>query len=405
MIPIETSTLGLHTLKQYEPLIGPANAQRISKKADELRGLRVVHVSSTYYGGGVAEILTPLTLMMNAMGIETGWHMIQGTPAFFSSTKKIHNALQGEQLELSEADKKIYEQVVFENALRFHFPDCDTIIVHDPQPLPLVRHFPQRKMPWIWQCHVDLSCPNAGTWDYLRKFTEQYDVGVFSLPTYAMGLDVDQRFFTPAINPFSPKNREMSDDEINDCLNNYRIPTDRPLIAQISRFDKWKDPLGVIEAFRKARKEVDGTLVLVGNDAVDDPEAAGILESINSSIDEGIIVLRIDDSNLVNALQRRADVVLQKSIREGFGLTVTEAMWKGAVVVGGNVGGIRQQITDGDNGFLVDTIDQAAQRIVQILTDHDLRQRLSLRARETVRQRYLMSRLLEDWIDLLSTFH
>src|SRR5262249_1000718 len=332
-----------------------------------LRAMHLVHISSTFYGGGVTEILTPLTLMMNAMGIDTGWRIIQGTPAFFSCTKKLHNTLQGETIEVSEADKAIYEQVVFENATRLHIEDCDALIVHDPQPLPLVEHFKERDVPWIWQCHVDLSAPNPAVWSYLRGFVEQYDSAILSMPDYAQELGIEQRFITPAINPFSPKNREMSDDEINDCLEHYRVPSDRPLVVQVSRFDRWKDPLGVIEAFRKATEQVDATLRLGGNNAVDDPECGVILETIQSSLDERVIVLTVDDPNLVNALQRRAAVVLQKSLREGFGLTVTEAMWKGAAVVGSNVGGIRRQIRDGQNGFLVGSIDQAAERIAQIL--------------------------------------
>jgi trehalose synthase len=399
---VAASTLGLHSLEQYEPLIGAEATRRISRKAETVRALHVVHVSSTFYGGGVTEILTPLTLMMNTLGIETGWRMIQGTPGFFNSTKKLHNALQGQTVELSDTDKAIYEQVVFENALRLHIDECDAVIVHDPQPLPLVRHFPERDMPWIWQCHVDLSSPDPSTWKYLREFAEQYDTAVFSLPEYAQELRVGQRFFTPAIDPFTPKNREMSDQEISDCLAHYRVPIDRPLLLQVSRFDRWKDPTGVIAAFRKAREHVDCTLVLAGNNALDDPEAGVILESIHSSADERVIVLAVDDPNLINALQRRADVVLQKSLREGFGLTVTEAMWKGAAVIGGNVGGIRRQIADGENGFLVDNIDDTAERIVRILTDSELRRRLGSRAKETVRQNYLMSRLVEDWIDLLS---
>jgi trehalose synthase len=401
---IESATLGLHSLEDYEPLIGTKTAERILSKAAAIRALHVVHVSSTFYGGGVAEILSPLTLLMNAMGIETGWRMIQGTPDFFTCTKKIHNTLQGAAVEFSEEDKAIYEQVAFENATRLHLEDRDVIIVHDPQPLPLVRHFEGRQGPWIWQCHIDLTSPNPAEWNYLRKFVELYDAAVFSIPEYAQEVGIPQRFIMPAINPFSAKNCELSDDEITECLMRHDIPTDCPLIVQVSRFDKWKDPAGVIEAFHTARKQVDCTLVLLGNHAIDDPEGQVLLETIHSSVDERLIVISVDDPMLVNALQRRAAVVLQKSIREGFGLTVTEAMWKGAAVIGGNVGGIRKQIRDGENGFLVDTVDQTAERIVQLLKDSKLRERLGSNARETVRQNFLMSRLAEDWIDLLTTF-
>jgi trehalose synthase len=330
--------------------------------------------------------------MMNAIGIEAGWRQIQGTPAFFACTKKMYNALQGDRLAFSEEEKAIYEQVILENATRFHLTDCDAIAIHDPQPLPMIGHFPERSMPWLWQCHIDLSAPDAAAWNYLRGFVDRYDAAIFSLPDYAQDLDIVQRFVTPAINPFSAKNGEMAESEIDDCLSQYRIPTDRPLVTQISRFDRWKDPMGVIEAFRRVRQSVDCTLVLVGNSATDDPEGDVMLETIKSSIDERVVVVTADDPVLVNALQRRAAVVLQKSTREGVGLTVTEAMWKGAAVIGGNVGGIRHQIRDGDNGFLVDTIDQAADRIVQLL------------CAPTVRQKFLMSRLLEDWLDLLAGY-
>jgi trehalose synthase len=401
---VQRSTLGLHTLEQYEPLIGAATVERIAAKADLVRTMRVAHISSTFYGGGVTELLTPLTLMMNVTGIETDWHLIQGTPGFFGCTKKLHNTLQGESVAFSDAERTIYEQVVFENAMRLHLDDCDAIIVHDPQPLPLITHFPDREMPWLWQCHIDLSSPYAQTWTYLRHFVEQYNAAVFSLPEYGQELDIDQRFVTPAIDPFSAKNRELSDREIREFLRNYKIPSDRPLVTQISRFDRWKDPIGVLNAFRKAREQVDCTLVLIGNNASDDPEGGKILETIESVADEGIIVLSVDDPTLVNALQRSAAVVLQKSTREGFGLTVTEAMWKGAAVIGGDVGGIRHQIKDEWNGFLVNTPDQAAARIVQLLKDPGLRERIGSRAKESVRQNFLMSRLLEDWLDLLSKY-
>ena len=405
MVPSDSaaSTLGFCTLDDYASLIGPAAVDRIRAKANRMSTAHVINVSSTFYGGGVSEMLTPLTLMMNALGIETGWRMIQGTPAFFTITKKMHNALQGEAIEITPAEKDIYEQVVFENAVRLHIEDCDAVIVHDPQPLALVDHFAD-EVPWFWQCHVDLSQPHHSAWSYLRGFAEKYDANVFTLPEYGKPLATEQRFIWPAINPFSPKNRDLTDAEIADCLARHRIPTDRPLIVQISRFDRWKDPLGVIEAVRRARAAVDCTLVLLSNNAVDDPEGEVLLETIRNSPDERVIVLNVDDPVLVNALQRSAAVVLQKSTREGFGLTVTEAMWKGAVVVGGNVGGIRRQIRNGENGFLVDSVDEAAARIVQILQTPGLRGRLGVEARETVRQNFLMSRLAEDWLDLLAEF-
>jgi trehalose synthase len=402
MVEQERSEYRLASIEDYETLIGAEAVERISGKAARLRDLHVVNVNSTYYGGGVAEILSSLTLLMNAAGIKTGWRVIQGRPDFFSITKKIHNALQGGPINLSELKKNIYEEVVFENAMRLHL-DHDLVVVHDPQPLPLIR-FLRKRAPWVWRCHVDLSAPNAELWPYLAGFIEDYDAVVLSLPEYAQKLTTPQRFMMPAINPFATVNRPLSDKDIADRLDHYGIATDLPLVVQVSRFDKWKDPEGVIEAFNRARREVDARLVLVGNVATDDPEGQAVFESLLTLSDDRVRILSVQDSALVNALQRRAAVVLQKSIREGFGLTVTEAMWKGAAVIGGRVGGIRHQIEDGVSGFLVDTLPEAAARIVQLLENEKLRRSLGARARETVRERFLMTRLMEDWLDLIDAF-
>ena len=299
----------LASVETYEPLIGGAAVERILAKARLLRDLHLVNVTSTYYGGGVAELLSLLALLLNAAGIRTGWRVIQGRPDFFSVT--------------SELKRHIYEEVVNENAVRMHL-DHDLVIVHDPQPLSLIQHC-RKKAPWMWRCHVDLGRPDPTLWSYLARFIERYDAVVVSLPDYAQKLDPPQRFIMPAINPFSTTNKDLSEAEIDERLAHYDIPADLPL-------------------------------------------------------------------------------VVQKSLREGFGLTVAEAMWKGAAVVGGNVGGIRHQIDDGVNGFLVDGVEQAAARIVQLLQDPDLRRRLGAAAKESVRQRFLMTRLMEDWLDLIGAF-
>jgi trehalose synthase len=397
-----TNEFSLPSLEDYETLIGAEAVERILRKAARLHDLHVLNVNSTYYGGGVAEILSSLTLLMNASGIRTGWRVIQGRPDFFSITKKMHNALQGAEINLTDLKRSIYEEVCFENAARMHI-DHDLIIVHDPQPLPLVRFF-RKKAPWVWRCHVDLSQPHPQLWDYLAQFMERYDAVVVSLPEYAQKLSVPQRFIMPAINPFASTNKPLAEEQIDERLSHYGIPTDLPLVVQVSRFDKWKDPRGVIEAFQRARKQVQATLVLVGNVATDDPEGQEVFESVAKCRDERIVILSVQDSALVNALQRRAAVVLQKSLREGFGLTVTEAMWKGTAVIGGRVGGIRHQIEDGVNGFLVDSVDQAAERIVQLVRDRALRERLGAHARRTVCERFLMTRLMEEWLDLIAAF-
>lgn len=386
----------------YEPFIGPETVQRIKETARPLQDLHVVNINSTYYGGGVAALLSSLTLLMNSVGIKTGWRLIQGSPDFFSITKKMHNAMQGNEINLSDRKKEIYEGVVYENAMRNHI-EHDIVIVHDPQPLPIITHY-RKRGPWIWRCHVDLSNPDGELWEYLSPFIERYDAVILSCKEYAQNLRTPQLVFMPAIDPFSIVNQEMSEHEIEERLNHYNIPTDLPLVVQISRFDRWKDPEGVIAAFKLARRKVDCTLVLLGNVATDDPEGHEIFDSLLSLREERIIILSCQDTALVNALQRRAAVVLQKSIREGFGLTVTEAMWKGASVIGGNVGGIRYQIRDGKNGFLVSSVKEAAGRIVQLIKDKELRRRLGKNATETVKKHFLLTRYLEQYLDLFNAF-
>jgi len=393
----------LTQVEDYEPLVGEETIDRIREKARPLQGLHVVNVNSTYYGGGVAELLTSLTLLMNSLGIKTGWRVIQGDPDFFSITKKMHNALQGGEINLSDRKMEIYEKVIHENAVRNHLDSHNLVVIHDPQPLPMINHY-KKNGPWIWRCHVDLTNPNQELWDFLVPYVEKYDAVIFSLKDYAQKIKTPQIFFMPAIDPFKIKNREMSAEEIKERLDHYKIPTDLPLVVQISRFDRWKDPQGVIEAFKLARREVDCTLVLLGNVATDDPEGSELFESLLECREERIIILSHQDTALVNALQSRAAVVLQKSIREGFGLTVTEAMWKGTPVIGGNVGGIRYQIVDGVNGFLVSSVKEAAARIVQLVKDEKLRQRLGQKAKETVRQRFLLTRYLEQYLDLFNSF-
>jgi trehalose synthase len=389
-------------LKDYEQFVGTETVERIRKKAKQLQDLHVVNVNSTYYGGGVSQILASLTLLMNGLGIKTGWRVVHGPPDFFSITKKIHNALQGGKINLSDRKMQIYEQVIYENAIRNHL-DHDVVIVHDPQPLPIINHY-RKDCPWVWRCHIDLSRPNQEVWNYLVPFIEKYDAVILSSRDYKQKLKTPQLFFMPAIDPFSITNRELSQKEIDERLNYYSIPTDLPLVVQISRFDRWKDPEGVIQAFKLARKQVDCTLVLLGNVATDDPEGAEVYQSLLDNREERIIILSRQDGALVNALQCRAACVLQKSTREGFGLTVAEAMWKGTPVIGGNTGGIRYQIEDGVNGFLVSSIEQAAARIVQLVKDKELRVQLGKKARETVRQKFLLTRYLEQYLDLLNSF-
>jgi len=389
-------------LEDYERFIGSESVDRIYRKAEKLKGFHVANINSTYYGGGVAEMLSAGTLLMNSVGVKTGWRVIHGPPDFFSITKKMHNALQGGDIRLTEQKKDIYETVVLENSIRNHL-DHDLVIIHDPQPLPLIEHY-RKKGPWIWRCHVDLSNPHPELWTYLSRFVNQYDAAIFSIEDYRQSIRPPQVFFMPAIDPFSIKNRELSSNEIDERLSHYKIPTDLPLVVQVSRFDRWKDPAGVIEAYKLAREEADCTLVLLGNVATDDPEGGQVYDSLLKCREERIIILSVQDTALVNALQRKAKVVVQKSLREGFGLTVTEAMWKGAAVVAGNTGGIKHQIQNGENGFLVSSVQEAADRIVQLLQDDELRGHLGKAARHTVQERFLLSRYIEQYIDMFNAF-
>ena len=379
------------SVKRYEPIVGKNTIERIRSKAAPFKDIHITNVNSTYYGGGVSVLLSSLTMLLNNLGIKTGWRLIQGSPDFFGITKKMHNALQGSSFHLSERKKQIYQRVIHENAIRNHL-DHDFVIVHDPQPLFLINYF-RKRGPWIWRCHIDLSKPNQSLWNYLKPSIEKYDAVILSAEEYKQDLNTPQRIFMPAIDPFSIKNRELSEAEIYNRLKRYKIPTDLPLIVQISRFDKWKDPQGVIEAFQKIRKSIPSTLVLLGNVATDDPEGSEIYNKILSQREERIIILSQEDTALVNALQRKAAVVIQKSIREGFGLTVTEAMWKSRPVVAGNVGGIRYQIQDGQTGFLVSSVEETIDRTCYLLQNP-----------QKAKERFLMTRLVEQYLDLFNHF-
>ncbi len=398
----------MRSLEDYREIVGDEAINEIHQKAKNLYGKRVLHINSTYQGGGVAEILNSIVPLMNDVGIDAGWRIFHGNPDFFTITKKFHNALQGGKIRLTEMKKRLYVQANDDFSVYTHL-NHDCMIVHDPQPLPLIKFYKKRQ-PWIWRCHVDLSTPNKVVWDYLKYFILRYDKVILSSNAYRKKyLPVEQRVIYPAIDPLSPKNEELFDTVVEKYLKKFNILLDKPFITQISRFDKWKDPEGVLEAFELVRKKIDCRLVLCGSMAPDDPEAQHLYEKIREKargmIEKGEVVLVISENNiLVNALQRAASVVVQKSFREGFGLTISEALWKETPVVASNVGGIHIQIKDGDNGFLVEPKNTKgfAKRIIKLLENPKIGEEMGKKGKETVRKNFLMTRLLSDYLALLN---
>jgi len=396
----------MRTLEDYRDIVGKEVIADIHRRARRLYGVHILHINSTCIGGGVAEILNSFIPLMNDIGVDAGWRLFHGNPDFFTITKKFHNALQGEPINFTEMKKKLYIQAN-ETFSSYTHIDHDCVFIHDPQPLPLVKFY-KKKQPWVWRCHVDLSHPNRELWRFLEGFILRYDAMIISDEKYRKDIPIEQRVIYPTIDPLSPKNKELAPKVIAKYLKKFNIPNDKPIILQVSRFDKWKDPKGVIEVFELVKEEVDCRLVLCGNMATDDPEGALIYDEVKEKakkwMEKGDIILITYDNNiLVNALQRRSAVVVQKSIREGFGLAVTEALWKEKPVVASNVGGIPLQIKDGESGFLVEPRDTEgfAERILKILKDPELAKGLGKKGKETVRKNFLITRALIDYLDLL----
>jgi trehalose synthase len=398
----------MRSLENYRDIVGVEVLGEIYRKARKLYGKHILHINSTYHGGGVAEILNSLVPLMNDIGIDAGWRILHGNPDFFAITKKFHNALQGDAINLTATKRRLFLEAN-EAFSTFTHIDHDCVIVHDPQPLPLIR-FSKNRRPWIWRCHIDLSHPNSNLWDFLTTFILRYHLVVLSSDSYKKnGLPVEQRIIQPAIDPLTSKNKDLSDRDISKYLRKFGIKTDKPIISQISRFDKWKDPEGVVSIFKRVREKVDCRLVMSGGVATDDPEGPRIYERLHQKagdlVDNGEVVLIIPENDIfVNALQRKSAVVIQKSIREGFCLAVTEALWKGTPVVASNVGGIPLQIKDGENGYLLEPRDTKgfADRTIKLLKNPDLAEKMGTNARETVRKKFLITRLLIDYLDLLA---
>jgi trehalose synthase len=400
--------VGTKFLSDYASIAGRALVEEIRALAEPLAGKRVLHVSATAFGGGVSEILYTLVPLMADVGIACEWQVIYGREEFFNATKIMHNALQGGPRELSDDEWATWHRYNQINAQELS-EGWDVCIVHDPQPAALRTLVPDKARDWVWRCHIDLSSPNPGTLARLLPYLNEYPAAVFHIDQYVpSGLDARAHVIPPAIDPLAPKNMAFSTDDAVYICGQFGIDVDRPLICQVSRFDPWKDPLGVIDAYRIVKDaHPDVQLALVGSMATDDPEGWDYFNATVAHADGDPDIHIYNNFNNVgsievNAFQSHADIVIQKSIREGFGLTVTEAMWKARPTIGGKVGGIPLQITDGESGFLVTSIEECAQRALEILADPSLGKRLGRAGKEAARARFLTPRLLRDWLSLFS---
>jgi len=398
----------MNLLEDYAQVVGTDVIAHLRQLAAPLAGAKVVHVNSTRSGGGVAEVLTKLVPFMQELGINASWEVISGENRFFECTKGMHNTLQGNRTPLGEDLLRVYEETNARNAetLRPVLEQADFVFIHDPQPAPLLGHCPGRKGQWIWRCHIDASHPYRPVWKYLYQFVAPYDASIFSLAAFAQELPHPQFLIPPSIDPLSDKNRELESDAVEQICEQYQLDAQRPLLAQISRFDRFKDPIGVIQAYRLAKQFLPSLqLVLAGGGAMDDPEGEAVLTEVKAAAqgdaDIHILLLPSDAHRTINALQRASDIVLQKSIREGFGLTVTEAMWKSKPVIGGDVGGIRLQVINYHTGFLVSTPEGAALRIRYLLHQPEKIDEMGKKARTFVRDNFLITRHLREYLTLM----
>ena len=388
-------------LKAYRTIAEPEEIRLLQHLADRIKGRSFLHINSTSVGGGVAEILHRLVYLFRELGVDARWEVIKGDQDFFEITKQIHNGLQGVDVEMTPKMWKIHREVNELNAQELDY-DADLVFVHDPQPVALVEH--RKRGIWVWRCHLDVSHPHSPVWKRLKSYVDQFDGAIFSGAKFAQKLTIPQFIVQPAIDPFSDKNRKLRKQEIRELLDPYHITQDKPILLQVSRFDRFKDPVGVIQAYRLVKKYYDCQLVLAGGTATDDPEGPSILarvrEEAEGDPDIHILLLPPYSDRLINALQRTATIVIQKSLREGFGLTVTEALWKGKPVIGGAVGGIPFQIRHGITGFLVHSVEGTAYRIRQLLHNPELGKKMGIAAQEHVRRHFLLTRQAKDYLAL-----
>jgi trehalose synthase len=391
-------------LEAYREIAPQGSVEFLFRMAETIQGKKIIHVNSTKLGGGVAEILRSLVPLLQSVGLDAQWEVITGNEEFFATTKAFHNALQGQEQKIPPAMLQNYLEVNRENAQHLSL-GADFVVIHDPQPAALIESRPP-KGKWIWRCHIDVSQPQRKVWDFLRQFVVNYDATIFSLPRFAQRLPIPQFLIYPSIDPLSDKNRDLTPEEQQGILRRLKVSPDKPMLLQVSRFDRFKDPLGVIQAYRLVKKHHDLQLVLAGGGASDDPEGEIVLEEVRQAAQDDpdihVLLLPPDAHLEINALQRAATIVLQKSLREGFGLTVAEAMWKGKPVIGGFTGGITVQLVYGVTGFTVNSVEGTAFRIHHLLDNPEVMTKMGQDAREFVRRNFLITRHLGDYLALMN---
>jgi trehalose synthase len=388
-------------IDRYAGISPKSDLVLLKRLGEKMRGRSFLHINSTKEGGGVAEILHRMVPLLNDLGIDARWDVIEGDEPFFDITKKIHNALQGAPETITKGMWDYHFEVNRKNAETMNL-DADAILIHDPQPVALIEF--KKGGRWIWRCHIDVSNPMKEVSARLFRYSSKYDAAIFSVSKFARAMGIDEFIIPPSIDPLSEKNVELSDSEIREVLERFHIPQDRPVVLQVSRFDRFKDPIGVMKAFRIAKKYNDCVLVLAGSPATDDPEGEAVLAEVRgdaaSDPDIHVLLLPPFSDRDVNALQRAATIVLQKSLKEGFGLTVSEAMWKGKPVIGGAIGGIPLQILHGATGFLVHSVEGTAFRIRQLLTNPEMAARMGELGKEQVRRNFLITRQMRDYLSV-----
>jgi len=388
-------------LQDYEDVVAPGVIEELRALAAKVSGRKLQHINSTPVGGGVAELLTRMVPLFRELGVETSWDVIKGNEAFFNVTKAFHNGLHGKLEDIREEMFEIFRENTAMNLREVNFTG-DVIFLHDPQPAGLIAKKAEIGRHWVWRCHIDVSTPQREIWEFLRPYVEQYDAAIFSMPDFAQQLPIPQFRIAPSIDPLSDKNKPLEKSYIAQVLEKYSLDPRRPILTQISRFDRLKDPLGVISAYKIVKKRIDCQLVLAGGGASDDPEGEAVLREVQEAAvgdpDIHILLLPPFSDLEINALVRGSTVVIQKSIREGFGLTVSEALWKKKPVIGGAVGGIKLQVIDGITGFLVHSPEGAAHRISQLLRDRKMSQRMGENGYLHVQRNFLVTRHVKDYL-------